>query len=238
MPGVLNLRPIVEGVAYRSSAPFGWDAEAVARFLGRHGIQSVVDLRSPAESNLVPWLLEARAHGEPLPELVSAPLDPTDGIPGESRTLETPADLADLYLWWTESSPGMVVRALRPIATGRRTLLHCAAGKDRAGVVSAIVHLLAGTPAEDIVADYVRTNTDLPAIIEVLRGLYLTTHPDALLPAYAADNPPVILTAPEATMELFLLRFGQRNGTARDYLRLAGMPARELDALERLLRRS
>ena len=57
--------------------------------LQSHGIQTVVDLRSPAESALVPWLLEARAEGGRLPELLSAPLDPTEGRPHQARRLDS-----------------------------------------------------------------------------------------------------------------------------------------------------
>ena len=40
-------------------------------------------------------------------------------------------------------------------------LIHCAFGKDRAGLVMALLHAAIGVPREDIVADYVRS--DAPA---------------------------------------------------------------------------
>jgi protein tyrosine/serine phosphatase len=39
-------------------------------------------------------------------------------------------------------------------------LVHCGAGKDRTGIVSALVELLVGVPEEDIVADYLRSGQD------------------------------------------------------------------------------
>ncbi|WP_430633447.1 tyrosine-protein phosphatase [Zafaria sp. Z1313] len=236
-PGVLNLRPVVEGLVYRSSAPFGWDAHRVAGFLAEHRIETVVDLRSPAESALVPWLLDARAQGEPLPELLSAPLDPTEGRPSSRRSIDTARDLGELYLWWAEERPDMVARSLAPIAAGRTTLLHCAAGKDRTGVVSAVVHLAAGHEPEDIVGDYARTSAALPQILSALHGLYVRTHPGEELPAFAADAPPVILTAPAEAMEVFLERFLDRHGTVEDYLLSAGLDRPALARLQHELRR-
>ncbi|MET1035291.1 MAG: tyrosine-protein phosphatase [Arthrobacter sp.] len=234
-PGVLNMRPVVEGVAYRSSAPFGWDAARVLRFLAEHGIDAVVDLRSPTESALVPWLLDHGGRGG-LPELVSAPLDPTEGRPSGTRPLETPSDLADLYLWWTRERPDAVVRAVTPIADGRTTLLHCAAGKDRTGVLSAVVHLAAGTPREEIVRDYAHTAVELPSVLLALRDVYLRSHPEAARRAFAAANPPVILTAPAAAMETFLERFLRRHGSAEAYLRAAGMAGASVERLAERLR--
>ena len=42
-------------------------------------------------------------------------------------------------------------------------LIHCAAGKDRTGILAALTHHLVGVHADDIVADYLLTN-DLLAI--------------------------------------------------------------------------
>lgn len=231
VPGVLNLRPVVEGLVYRSSAPFGLDAHRISRFLAEHGIGTVVDLRSPRESALVPWLLDARAHGERLPDLVSAPLDPTEGKPSLVRDIHTADDLAELYLWWTEARPDMVVRALSPIAAGSTTLLHCAAGKDRTGVLSAVVHLAAGTDKESIVVDYARTASDLPEILSALHALHLRAHPGEEPPAFTAERPPVIFTAPAEAMRIFVERFLSRHGSIAAYLHDAGMPSRDIEEL-------
>ncbi|WP_028937107.1 tyrosine-protein phosphatase [Pseudonocardia spinosispora] len=44
-------------------------------------------------------------------------------------------------------------------------LLHCAAGKDRTGVVAALLLRAAGVSREEITEDYLRTETQLPAIL-------------------------------------------------------------------------
>src|SRR5262249_40502205 len=50
-------------------------------------------------------------------------------------------------------------------------VFHCAAGKDRTGVVSAIVLGLLGVPDEVIVADYAATRESLDAIVGRLNPL-------------------------------------------------------------------
>jgi len=49
-------------------------------------------------------------------------------------------------------------------------LIHCAAGKDRTGILAALTHHLLGVAYEDSVADYLLTND--PAHIERRIGLY------------------------------------------------------------------
>src|SRR5262249_5753670 len=41
-----------------------------------------------------------------------------------------------------------------------RTLIHCSAGKDRTGMLVALVHHALGVSREDIVADYMKSRTD------------------------------------------------------------------------------
>ena len=81
-----------------------------------------------------------------------------------------PDDLmAGHYLGYLENRPEEVVGALRSIITAPgAAIVHCAAGKDRTGVVVALALTIAGVEPEVIVADYVATNERIEAIIERL----------------------------------------------------------------------
>lgn len=50
----------------------------------------------------------------------------------------------------------------------RAVLWHCTAGKDRAGIGAAILEEILGVPREDVIADYLTTNTYLQADIAFL----------------------------------------------------------------------
>ena len=84
--------------------------------------------------------------------------------------------------------------------------------------------------------DYARTAVELPSVLLALRDVYLKSHPEAARRAFAAENPPVILTAPAAAMEAFLDRFLRRHGSAEAYLRAAGMAGASVDRLSERLR--
>lgn len=81
------------------------------------------------------------------------------------------------YAGYLNDRPDSVVTALRTMATPGATLTHCAAGKDRTGVVCALALSVAGVDREAIVADYVQTGERLAAIVARLETR----------PTYAAD---------------------------------------------------
>jgi protein tyrosine/serine phosphatase len=56
----------------------------------------------------------------------------------------------DLYRRWFE----------RLAATDGAVLVHCAAGKDRTGIICALTHHIAGVHPDDIIADYLLTNDE------------------------------------------------------------------------------
>ena len=71
--------------------------------------------------------------------------------------------LADRYFLMTEHAKGPLARVLATLADAEApAVYHCAAGKDRTGVMSAVLLGLLGVEDEVIVADYAassRTST-------------------------------------------------------------------------------
>ena len=239
MVGILNLRDIAELTAgsanapararvYRSSQPFGWDAEATMEFLHRQGIETIVDLRSEREAGREPWQV---AHSAGI-DVIAAPLDPSDADPAATLLLKTAEDLGNYYLSWLSARPDAVLTALRPIVEGRTTLVHCAAGKDRTGVITAVVLLVAGVEDELIIEDYAHTTGALPQILPALAELWAGQLPAHDLP----KDLPVILTAPAEAMATFLTGLRREHGSVEDYLLGAGMASDDLQALRELLR--
>jgi protein-tyrosine phosphatase len=72
---------------------------------------------------------------------------------------------AAVYLGYLEDRPDSALAALRLIAgTDGATIVHCAAGKDRTGVVTALALAEVGVPREEIVADYALSSERIEAI--------------------------------------------------------------------------
>ena len=76
------------------------------------------------------------------------------------------------YLGYLEDRPESVTGAVRAIAeSDGASIVHCAAGKDRTGVVVALALSAVGVPAEEVVADYALTDERTEAILRRLMRL-------------------------------------------------------------------
>jgi protein-tyrosine phosphatase len=94
-------------------------------------------------------------------------------LPWQERRNEGPEAERSVghYLGYLQERPDSVVNALRVMATSEgAALVHCAAGKDRTGVVCALALEAVSVTREEVVADYARTGERLEAILRRLRG--------------------------------------------------------------------
>jgi protein-tyrosine phosphatase len=151
----------------------------VATLVRGIGVTTVVDLRSRAELAAEgPAPLDSvagvrHAHHPVLPELGSA----TDVVAtallnrakqDRSRFPDDPA--CGHYLGYLEDRPDQVMAAVRTIARAEgAVLVHCAAGKDRTGVVVALALSAVGVRPQAVVADYAATGERIEAILARLR---------------------------------------------------------------------
>ncbi|MFS2294244.1 MAG: tyrosine-protein phosphatase [Actinomadura sp.] len=110
------------------------------------------------------------------------------------------------YLGYLNNRGDSIVAALRVMArTDGAAIVHCAAGKDRTGVVCALALDVAGVTREAIVADYAQTGERLQAILDRLRAS----------DTYAADldaRPADSHLPHPATMEKLLARVDEQFG--------------------------
>ena len=126
---------------------------------GRLGIRTIYDLRSSAERETNPNRLpEQNAPATRVLPLVSEdpaanPLEGIDSTDGESF-------LEQLYLHIFERSATNFGRLLTGLAESDRlpAVFHCAAGKDRTGLVSAALLSILGVELDDILDDYELTS--------------------------------------------------------------------------------
>jgi protein tyrosine/serine phosphatase len=178
LEGAVNVRdlgglPTAEGrataprVLIRSDNLQGLSDKDVRRLLDDYGVRTVLDLRTPTEVRLEgpgPLVAEGLRH-------VNLDLIPTwdedEGIdrivPHEQRE---EGDLSHFYLTYLDSMPQSVVDALRVLAdpASGSVVVHCAAGKDRTGVIVALALAVAGVRRDEIVADYALTAERIEAV--------------------------------------------------------------------------
>jgi protein tyrosine/serine phosphatase len=129
------------------------------------------------------------------------------------------------YLAYLRDRPDNVVAALRAVAASDgAAIVHCAAGKDRTGVVIALALSAVGVPRDRIVADYAATADRMPELLARLRAS--DTYRDDL------DSRPDDSHRPRPeTMELFLAYLDERFGGPTGWLESAGFGAADVARL-------
>ncbi|MDX6197641.1 MAG: protein-tyrosine phosphatase [Actinomycetota bacterium] len=155
------------GVLVRSDNLQGLSDKDVRRLVDDHGIRTVLDLRTPTEVRSEgpgPLVAEGVRH-------INLDLIPTwDEEEGTDRIVpheqREEGDLSHFYLTYLDQMPQSVVDALHVIAGADSgpVLVHCAAGKDRTGVIVALALHVAGVQRDEIVADYALTGERIEAI--------------------------------------------------------------------------
>ncbi len=137
--------------------------------------------------------------------------------------------LAERYLELAEATRDPIARILTVVAEAEGPVLyHCAAGKDRTGVVSAVLLGVLGVADAVIALDYADSEATLGAIIERLRRQEAYREMIAMLP-------PDTLRAGRETMEEFLAALRRRYGSVEGYARAAGASDQTITSLRQRL---
>lgn len=159
--------PLEQGPLFRSGE-LADASPADAALLVRLGVSTVFDIRTRRE---------VAARPDPrIPGAFTVALEPGEGrrkdaarrlVAGVIGEYGAPEErMRANYRRYVQEYP-LIGTALRTLAQrGGPALIHCANGKDRTGVLCAVVQRLAGVPLEAIVADYVAYNHRCAARIE------------------------------------------------------------------------
>jgi protein-tyrosine phosphatase len=206
----------------------------VRRLVQDIGVTTVVDLRSPTEvaaegpGPLTRVESVRHAYLSVLPERGTATDAAADALTMRSDGARSryPDDIrAGYYLGYLEDRPDHVVAAVRSIAEAPgAALVHCAAGKDRTGVVVALALSAVGVRREAVVADYTATAERMPAVLGRLRAS--TTYATDLDKAPDDDHMPRA-----ETMTAFLEEIDGRYGGVLGWLSDHGFAADDLASL-------
>jgi protein-tyrosine phosphatase len=231
----------VPGRLLRSENLQELSAGDVSRLVDEIGLTTVVDLRStnevavegPAPLDALPGV--RHAHHPVLREFLdvsdTAKAALVTEMAEEDRERYPDDFMCGHYLGYLENRPEEVVGALRSIATAPgAAIVHCAAGKDRTGVVVALALTVAGVEPEVIVADYMATDERLDAIVERLARSKMYS---------GVTGSPVRAHAPRAeTMKAFLEQLDARYGGLDNWLAGHGFGPDEVSQLRAKLRQA
>jgi protein-tyrosine phosphatase len=178
------------------------------------GIRTVIDLRTEdevAERGRVPVEpLGVSYHHLPMLDVVWDASDVPDPAPEDF--------VFGKYVEMMTTGEWCIAEALRVLADpdGHPAVFHCAAGKDRTGMLAAVVLGLLGVPDQAIVEDYALSQ---PAMQEMM-AWFLANAPDGT--DLSVRPPAVFLAAEHATMQSLLDHVrdthGSMDGWVRDHL--------------------
>jgi protein tyrosine/serine phosphatase len=237
--GCLNVRdvgdlPTASGRRTRVGALVRSDSlcrltELGQRALRDYGVRTVIDLQRPEElSGPHPFAHDAAGGGVKYLNLLPGAYRDADGD-ARLRAAHGHVDVYRASLDVHQRGFGEICRAIANAPPGG-VLVHCQAGKDRTGIVVAILLSLVGVPDELIAADYALSYPNLVSRYETMLDADGVVDP-ALREAFHRarhSDPETIL----ATLE----HLRDRYGGAAAYLRGAGLTDQEIEALrERLL---
>ncbi|MES9591600.1 tyrosine-protein phosphatase [Streptomyces sp. NPDC094045] len=227
-----RIRP---GILFRSARPFPAADPDTVRELRARDIRTVIDLRGASERSEADWAAAEEAGLR----VLWAPLDASAEMAAiRPDALRTPDDLGRFYLALAESTPRAVADAVTAATEPGAILVHCAAGKDRTGLLVALLLDLAGVPADEIADDYARTAEALPRIFAALAGTAglgaLNTKGTATgtgrAPHGALPIPPALLEAPAPAIRTFLDGIRTRHGSTEKFLLGCGVDPEAITA--------
>lgn len=150
------------GAVVRADSPSRLTGEGLTA-LHAYGIRTAIDLRTAVEVRDDPSPLAAH------PEIAAyhLPLDPNDRAvvralrPHMEAGLPFMAAVNAAYLAASRERIAAIIAAVADAPPGG-VLVHCSAGRDRTGLIAALLLAAAAVPAASIVADYARSFTAIP----------------------------------------------------------------------------
>ena len=236
LEGAVNARAVVPGVLLRADNLQSLSACDIRTLVETEGVKVVIDLRTDTEVHLEgpgPMTTHPAVrieHRSLYPDSGgTTDLDAAVKPWGREDEAEMPGEsvMVRAYASYLRRRPDSIVAAVRTIARADgAVLVHCAAGKDRTGVVVALALDAAGVDRRLIVADYVATAERVEAI---LRRLVAS-------PTYRRDlegSDPDVHRPVAETMERLLALVDERLGGSAAWLQTHGLRPDDLDRLAR-----
>lgn len=200
------------------------------RQLDAYGVRTAVDLRFPEErSPHPPYASELTIVGIPLFGRIDRGATTRIDAMIEAAT-DGASALALLYVDALERHRARIVAAVGAVASGSETgavVVHCAVGKDRTGIVAALLLRLAGVSVEHVAEDYALSHERVGPLVDSWVASAEDPRQHEIRRRLCAAPLEGMLRTLEALEEAY--------GGAERYLGEAGMSRRQVDALRERL---
>ena len=216
-------RRVRPGRVVRSDNLRGLTDEGAVRLVRDLAPRLVVDLRTEAECAREGRGLADEAHVR----YVNLPLQPKAALDAEQVAAGLATNLFDDYVLQIRDNGGPLLAAMELLSQEEAlpAVVHCTAGKDRTGVLVALLLDLLGVDREEIVADYAATTGNMPGILARIRSSsFFQGNGLAAAPAWIFESTP-------ETMRAFLSWLDEEHGGTERWATTHGLSP---SAVERL----
>ena len=209
------------GLLYRADEPVRLTDEGRAA-IDRLGLKAVIDLRAKAQVD--------RGHVFAVPEVTHhiQIVDRVLDVDNPPPRFEGAVDIADLYEEMVARGGPQLVRSVELIAEtidDGPVLVHCMAGKDRTGLVVALVQAAIGVTLASVVEEYALSDEPTRR-----RRAMMIADPVAGDPPIAL-SPELLWTAPAEAMAVFARRVVERYGSLTEWPPALGLSATTVERL-------
>lgn len=229
IPGTYNLRdvggyPTVDGhitrwgVLFRSDSLHNLVANGLDALMNA-GVRAVIDLRHQVETQKAPSPCADKGRFA----YQNIPISLDLYLAGMQTEIE---NLGQLYVVFLEYGKDLVCDAIETLAahSDKPILVHCTAGKDRTGIIVALVLGALGVSPEVIVADYAQSSPLIKPLLDDLRQDACREGKDmAVYERYLACEPEYMTAA--------LDHLKERCGSVQEYLLSIGVQTETLTKL-------
>ena len=185
-----------------------------------YGVRHIIDLRDVSETESTPNVFAQSS-------IVGYCNCPVIGTAAVNQAIENFGTLDEMYIIILELCRDQIKTVLERIAEqlpNGMVIFHCWAGKDRTGVITALLLALVGVPAETIAQDYALSYELLADRIEVWRAYNLENERDMVrFEEEVSSRPEAML----ATLDYLETRLGG----VETYLRSIGLANATIEAL-------
>jgi hypothetical protein len=207
------------GALFRGAGLHHVDA-AAAGALAELGLRTVFDLRTPGElGRFGPFVAieEIAVHAPMMRSTWQAEEDEGAAVEMLGRRYATMLETG-------REAVGAVIERLGE-EDAFPAMFFCAAGKDRTGVMAAVLLGLVGVPDEEIVTDYALSEASMPGLMSWYEANQSGTA------EWIASLPPALLEAPAGAMEALLATLRERHGSIAGYAAWCGASDARVEAM-------